>query len=224
MGASHSRRKPPSRVTDHDRAVLQIKVQRDKLKQYQKRLSVDIEREVALAKEAARNGKRQQALLLLKRRKYQETLVERVEDQLLQLDEMVATIEQKLVEEQFVRGLEVGNEALKALNAAISIDDVDRLMADTAEAIEYQNEVSKALGAKLSPEDDAEAERELDAMLEHGGAADLAPAADATDAVRADLAEELPAVPASEPAEDAAVARKAVRPRAKAPAVELEAN
>nr|3HTU_B Chain B, Vacuolar protein-sorting-associated protein 20 [Homo sapiens]3HTU_D Chain D, Vacuolar protein-sorting-associated protein 20 [Homo sapiens]3HTU_F Chain F, Vacuolar protein-sorting-associated protein 20 [Homo sapiens]3HTU_H Chain H, Vacuolar protein-sorting-associated protein 20 [Homo sapiens] len=38
-----------SRVTEQDKAILQLKQQRDKLRQYQKRIAQQLERERALA-------------------------------------------------------------------------------------------------------------------------------------------------------------------------------
>lgn len=60
MGALFGRPKQkssgPSRVTDSDRAVLQLKQQRDKLKQYQKKIQASLERERLLARQLLQEG------------------------------------------------------------------------------------------------------------------------------------------------------------------------
>ncbi|KAK6328428.1 hypothetical protein J4Q44_G00004060 [Coregonus suidteri] len=49
-------RKRRTRVTEQDRAVLQLKQQRDKLKQYQKRITLQLEKERNLAKQLLKDG------------------------------------------------------------------------------------------------------------------------------------------------------------------------
>ena len=50
----------------------------------------------------------------------------------------VHDIEFTQVEIQVVEGLKGGNEALEALHQIMSLDDVERIMGDTEDAIEYQ--------------------------------------------------------------------------------------
>lgn len=57
FGSSKSKSKnEPSRVTEADKAVLQLKQQRDKLKQYQKKVQLSLERERQLAKKLLNEG------------------------------------------------------------------------------------------------------------------------------------------------------------------------
>ena len=56
FGSSKSNKKEPSRVTEADKAVLQLKQQRDKLKQYQKKIQLSLERERQLAKKLLNEG------------------------------------------------------------------------------------------------------------------------------------------------------------------------
>ena len=51
MGGLFSKKKPVSRVTEQDKAVLKLKQTRDKLKQYQKKIMVNQEKERTLAKQ-----------------------------------------------------------------------------------------------------------------------------------------------------------------------------
>lgn len=57
-GSSRKQKKEaePSRVTDADKAVLQLKQQRDKLKQYRKKLTGNLEKERLLAKSLLSEG------------------------------------------------------------------------------------------------------------------------------------------------------------------------
>ena len=75
MGNLFAKKTPKSRVTEQDKAVLQLKTQRDKLKQYQKKIQINLEKERELAKTLLKDGKKDRALLLLKKKRAQETLL-----------------------------------------------------------------------------------------------------------------------------------------------------
>ena len=61
-------------------------------------------------------------------------------------------------------GLQVGNEALKKANAMFSIEEIEQIMEDTAEAIEKQQEIDALLSGQLSSEDENEVLEELDQL------------------------------------------------------------
>lgn len=50
----------------------------------------------------------------------------------------VSTIEFSLVEKDILFGLKQGNEVLKELNTQMSIENVEKLMGETADAVAYQ--------------------------------------------------------------------------------------
>lgn len=93
-------KKPVSRVTEQDKAILQLKQQRDKLKQYQKRIEVNLERDRQLAKKLLDDGKRERAKLLLKKKKYQEKLLQNTDNQLEKLEQLTHDLEFAVVEVQ----------------------------------------------------------------------------------------------------------------------------
>ena len=62
-----------------------MKNQRDKLHQYQRRITVLTDREKEIAKEMLAKGDKKKALLALRRKKYQESLLEKTDAQLEQL-------------------------------------------------------------------------------------------------------------------------------------------
>lgn len=88
MGAGSSKNK----ITDQDQAILDLKVQRDKLKQYQKKLQVVADKEVEVAKQCLAQGNKKKALISLKKKKYQEQLLEKTDAQLLNLEELVSFV------------------------------------------------------------------------------------------------------------------------------------
>ncbi|NP_001292814.1 charged multivesicular body protein 6 [Esox lucius] len=164
-------RKRRTRVTEQDRAVLQLKQQRDKLKQYQKRISLQLEKERNLAKQLLKDGKKEKALLLLKKKRYQDQLLDKTENQISNLERMCQDIEFAQIEMKVIEGLKVGNDCLKSLHEAMSIEDVERIMEETQEAIQYQRELDEMLAGSLTQEDDDAVLAELEALTQ--GALDL---------------------------------------------------
>ena len=125
-----------------------------------------LEREVQVAKLALKSGNKQTALLALKKKRYQEQLISKTENQLHTLEELTLAIEYALVEQQVMKGLESGNQVLKSIHAEMSLENVDKLMDETADAIAYQAEIDAALSGSLNQEDQDAIMAELDALVE----------------------------------------------------------
>jgi len=171
MGGLFSKRRnstsqPPPKISPQDMAILQLKTQRDKIKQYVRRKEKSMDREREIAKRLIHEGKKDRALLLLKKKKYQESIIDRTLKQLDQIDRMVHDLEFAEIEQRVVEGLKMGNEALKKMNEMFSVDDVEKILEETREAAEYQDEISSILSGQLTDSDMADVESELEAMLE----------------------------------------------------------
>ncbi|NXQ43357.1 CHMP6 protein, partial [Catharus fuscescens] len=158
-------RKRRSRVTEQDRAVLQ---QRDKLRQYQKRLSLGLERERALARQLLRDGKNTglKAMLLLKKKRYQEQLLDKTENQISNLERMVQDIEFTQIEMKVIEGLKIGNECLNKMHQVMSIEEVERIIGETQDAVEYQRQIDELLAGSLTEEDEDAILEELNAITQ----------------------------------------------------------
>lgn len=103
MGALFGKsKKNVSRVTEQDKAVLQLKQQRDKLKQYQKRIELNLEKDRLLARRLLADGKKDRAKLLLRKKLYQEKLLSNTDSQLENLETLVHDIEFAQIEIQVI--------------------------------------------------------------------------------------------------------------------------
>lgn len=60
------------------------------------------------------------------------------------------------IESQVLDGLKRGNESLKKMQEVMSLDEVEKIMDDTADAVEYQRQISDLLGGSLTDEDEAD--------------------------------------------------------------------
>ncbi|XP_019949978.2 charged multivesicular body protein 6-like [Paralichthys olivaceus] len=166
MGTVFGRKTRPSRVTEQDKAVLQLKQQRDKLKQYQKKITSQLEKERLLAKQLLKDGRKDKALLLLKKKRYQDQLLDKTENQISNLERMVQDIEFMQIEMEVIEGLKVGNVCLKSMHEIMSIEDVERILDETQESIEYQKQIDEMLAGALTQEDEDAVLAELQAITE----------------------------------------------------------
>ncbi|XP_008313253.1 charged multivesicular body protein 6 [Cynoglossus semilaevis] len=189
-------KKKQSRVTEQDKAILQLKQQRDKLRQYQKKINLQQDKERVLAKQLLKDGKKDKALLLLKKKRYRDQLLDKTENQISNLEHLVQDLEFVQIEKKVIDGLKVGNECLKKMHEVMSIEEVERIMDETHDAVEYQRQIDEILAGSLTPEDEEAVLAELEAITQ--GEMELPDVP----------AEELPEVPEKEPERE--------RPRKKA--------
>jgi charged multivesicular body protein 6 len=142
-----------------------MKNQRDKLQKYQKRITVLTDRETAIAKECLARNDRKRALLALRRKKYQESLLAKTDAQLAQLEQLTSQVEFALVQKDVLYGLQQGTQVLQMINKEMGgIEGVEKLMGETEEARAYQEEISQMLAGSLSNQDEDEVEDELEAL------------------------------------------------------------
>ncbi|KAK9812682.1 hypothetical protein WJX72_001804 [[Myrmecia] bisecta] len=173
-----------AKITDSDRAVLTLKTQRRKLTVERKRIEGVIEREVKVAKELIAQKKRERALLALKKKKLQEAQLDKLDAWLLNVEQMLANVESAARQSKLFSAMKQGHAALKELQKEVTVEDVEQLMEDTAEAKEYEDRVRQLLGESLSADEDAAALAELDAME--------------AEFLKAEIEEEMPAAPTHE--------------------------
>lgn len=142
-----------------------MKNQRDKLHQYQKRIAKLTDRETAIARECLARGQKSKALLALRRKKYQETLLAKTDLQLEQLQQLTSDIEFASVQKDVLFGLQQGTKVLNQIHAEMGgIDNVEKLLGESAEARAYEREISEMLGGKMSNAEEDEVEDELEAL------------------------------------------------------------
>lgn len=116
-----------------------MKNQRDQLHKYQRRIKVLTDRETEIAKEMLARGDKKRALLALRRKKYQESLLTQTDAQLEQLEKLTSSVEFALVQKDVVFGLQQGTRVLQEIHKEMGgLENVEKLMGETADAIAYQ--------------------------------------------------------------------------------------
>jgi division protein CdvB (Snf7/Vps24/ESCRT-III family) len=154
------------KITEIDRAMLDLKNARDRLQKYRNRLSREETQLVERARQAKERGHTKQALGLLRLKKYKNVTIDQVEQKLLTVLQMVETIDSKQNEKEFLSALRSGKDALAQMQKETTVEDVLQLMEQIQEQNEVEKEVAEILSnvPSLSAVDEATVEAELLAL------------------------------------------------------------
>jgi charged multivesicular body protein 6 len=79
---------------------------------------------------------------------------------------MVHDLEFAQIEVQVVEGLKSGTAALKKMHQILSIENVEKIMEESQEAIEYQKEIDAILAGGLTAEDEDDVLKELEQIIQ----------------------------------------------------------
>ncbi|KAH8835276.1 Snf7 family [Flagelloscypha sp. PMI_526] len=176
------------KITSQDKAILDLKLQRDKVRQYQRKIESVLAREQEIAKIHLQKGNKERALTALRQKKYQQSLLVKTDQQLETLEGLVSSIEFSLLETSVLHGLKQGNEALKEIHKEMNLESVEKLLDETQEAQAYQREIDEMLANNLTSEDEDAVQDELKMLQDE--ALGIAP-----NTVKVDM----PSVPDSQP-------------------------
>lgn len=166
------------------------------------------------------------ARMLLRKKKYQEKLLETTDGQLENLEKLTSDLEFAQIEQKVLDGLKIGNEALKRVHEILTIDEVERILDETKEGVEKQREIDEMINqytdSALTEQDEEDVLAELDQLIDSEEKA-KAPAAAATTAEEEPI--DLPEVPTDElpSAADETAARPAKQKKVKDQPIALEA-
>lgn len=109
------------------------------------------------------------ARALLRKKKYQEKLLETTDNQLENLEKLTSDLEFSQIEQKVLDGLKIGNEALKKVHEILTIDEVERILDETKEGVEKQREIDAAINqytdSALTEDDEADVLAELDQLI-----------------------------------------------------------
>uniref|UniRef100_A0A7S0RXD5 Charged multivesicular body protein 6 n=1 Tax=Pyramimonas obovata TaxID=1411642 RepID=A0A7S0RXD5_9CHLO len=153
-----------SKVTQSDRALLDLKVQKRKLTEYQKRVENSAKQAAQQAKEHVANKNRERALVELRRKKYLDQTVSRLDDQILRVEELVISIQESVQTAQVMERLREGASALKEVQRSLRVEEVDKIMDTMSEAQMNMEQVNELLSQSLTEADDLATQEELEVL------------------------------------------------------------
>ena len=147
---SSNKKKEAPKITDHDRAVLMLKVVRDSMSKHRKKLDDEVIKLTKSALELSRNNKRDRAKMLLKLKNVKLTAAKQLEDKLFNVKVMIDKLDEAASMKNMFEALEEGKKQLELLNNEITAEDMSILMEETEEAIQMQNDIQNALAGPLT--------------------------------------------------------------------------
>lgn len=153
-------------VTSKDKAILDLKNARDRLKKYKKRLESESDKLYNQAKILAKSNHDKRALLVLKLRKHKIAAADNIDSQLISVFQMIEDIEWESTNIQVMEALRSGTKSLNELHEEMSADDVEAILSDTNDAIDVENQINSLLADQGRLLDDTELEAELNSLLQ----------------------------------------------------------
>ena len=147
-----------------DQAKLELRRTKTKLRKYQKQMEKETERLNDKIKALIKLGKKSQARANLRLRKLRETALEKTDIQVLNLEQMISTIEQSELNVEMVKSIETGNAALGHLQKIMSLEYVEEVM-EKAEELEAMNsEITDMISGSGLTVDDGDIAADLEQL------------------------------------------------------------
>jgi len=171
-----------AQLSGPERARFQLKATKKNLSKYKKKLEKEIESNKNRAREMIRKKRKDKALFFLKVNKFKTKKIGQLEDQMLNLVTMVEDLKSSEDNLSVFEAMKAGNDELKKIQKQMPIEEVQRVMDESAESAELMDEISSVLGADADGVDDAAVMAEFKQL---------------EDIEAAEIAQQLPQVPST---------------------------
>ena len=166
MGSFLCPRSKTAEINQEERALLDCKICRDKIKKYIKNLEKNANLKRERAKEALKNKNKDRARLSLRQAKMYTEQIKTAEGQLEMIENQIMQIETAQSQRDALSVLKQGNEVLKKLQSEVNAEKFQEIADDMDELKEQQNELTGFFKNRGIEEDDEELDNEIDKLLE----------------------------------------------------------
>ncbi|KAF8819520.1 putative Charged multivesicular body protein 6-A [Cardiosporidium cionae] len=133
------------RVSTDDLAILKLKSQRDLLLIEKRNLLIQVEKDMESARSFLSQKDKNLALIALRKKKHHSQLVIECSKYILQMEELISSVEFAVVQQSVVEALEEGSAALRKIQKELSVDYVSELVGDAIEAKAHFEEINTLL-------------------------------------------------------------------------------
>ena len=161
---------PVSKTTEinqEERALLDCKICRDKIKKYIKSLEKNSSLKKEKAKEALKNGNKDRAKLYLRQSKMYQEQVKTADGQLEMIETQISQIENAQSQRDALSVLKQGNEVLQNLQKEVNVEKFQKVADDMNELKEQQDELTEFFKNRGIEENDEELDDELDKLIDN---------------------------------------------------------
>lgn len=168
MGGLFGRRgKKKANLDQTEKALLDCKMVRDKIKGYIKSLERNEKIKKEKAKEALREKKKDRAKMLLKLAKMYSEQIKTSDGQLTMIEDQIALIESSRNQAEIMKVLQQGNEALKNLQKEVNVEKWEQVKDDLDDLKERDNELTEFFKERGLNADDVEdtVNKELEELM-----------------------------------------------------------
>ena len=153
-------------INQEEKALLDCKMTRDKIKTYIKRLERNANLKKEKAKDALRAKNKDRAKYNLKLSKMYQEQIKTADAQLTMLEEQIANIEQATTQRDAMKVLEKGNEVLKNLQSECNIEKWEKISDDMQDIKDQQDEINQFFRDRNMNDVDDDVEEEMNKLME----------------------------------------------------------
>ena len=153
-------------INQEEKALLDCKMTRDKIKTYIKRLERNANLKKEKAKDALRAKNKDRAKYNLKLSKMYQEQIKTADAQLTMLEEQIANIEQATTQRDAMKVLEKGNEVLKNLQSECNIEKWEKISDDMQDIKDQQDEINQFFRDRNMNDVDDDVEEEMTKLME----------------------------------------------------------
>ena len=119
-----------------DRAILNLKLARDKLRRYKGKLETDSKKLEEQVKELIALRLKKRALLVLKFKRYKENELDQIDAKLMTVQTQINDVEWASINVSILNAIEAGTKELNRIHEERSVEDVQQLLDESNEAVE----------------------------------------------------------------------------------------
>ena len=165
MGSLCDKSETP-KINNEEKAILDCKLARDKIKTYIKRLERNANLKKEKAKESLRAKNKDRAKYNLKLSKMYSEQIKSAESQLTMLEEQISNLEQATTQRDALKVLEKGNEVLKNLQSECNIEKWEKISEDMQDIKDQQDEINQFFRDRNMNDVDDDVEEEMNKLME----------------------------------------------------------
>ena len=153
-------------INQEEKALLDCKMTRDKIKTYIKRLERNANLKKEKAKDALRAKNKDRAKYNLKLSKMYQEQIKTADAQLTMLEEQISNLEQATTQRDALKVLEKGNEVLKNLQSECNIEKWEKISDDMQDIKDQQDEINQFFRDRNMDDVDDDVEEEMNKLME----------------------------------------------------------
>jgi len=156
-----------AKIDKQEKAIIDCKLTRDKIKNYIKRLQKNESLKKEKAKEALKNRDKDRARMLLMQSKMFKEQIASANGQLVMIEDSITQIETARVQKEALKVLEQGNNVLKDLYKEVNIEKWEKIGDDMNDIKQQQEEIGNFLKSHNIQESDynEEIDKELQTLM-----------------------------------------------------------